>query len=112
MATVQVPSRLSFAGPLRAGQTVEARWIAGHPMETGFRLDDSGRPIQRNVITQVRVLLNGQMILDIEPGTGMSANPYLAFPVTVPANGGTLSVEWIDDAGRRGTVSQLMLLEK
>lgn len=84
MATVQVPSRLSFAGPLRAGQTVEARWIAGHPMETGFRLDDSGRPIQRNVITQVRVLLNGQMILDIEPGTGMSANPYLAFPVTDP----------------------------
>lgn len=112
MATVQVPSRLSFGGPLCPGQTVEARWIAGHPMETGYRLDDSGRPIQRNVITQVRVLLNGQLILDIEPGTGMAANPYLAFPVTVPPAGGTLSVEWLDDAGRRGSVSQLMLLEK
>ncbi len=111
MAT-QYPSRLSFAGTVRPGNTIEARWIVGHPMETGFRLDDFGRRIDRNVIIIVRVLLNNKLILDIETGSGMSANPYLAFPLQVPSEGGTLSVEWQDDAGRRGSVQQLLLLEK
>jgi sulfur-oxidizing protein SoxZ len=111
MAT-QIPSRLSFAGVVRPGNTIEARWIAGHPMESGLRVDDSGRKIDRNVITQIRVSLNGKVILDVEPGTGMSSNPYLAFPITVPAEGGSVQVDWLDDAGNRGVVQQLLLLEK
>ena len=81
-------------------------------METGFRVDDSGVPVKRNVITQVSVLLNGRLILDMEPGTGISSNPYLAFPITVPAEGGSVAVEWLDDAGNRGSVQQLLLLSK
>ena len=106
MATLDIPSRLSFVGTVRPGNTIEARWIVGHPMETGFRVDDAGQRITRNVITQVRVLVNDKLVLDVEPGTGMSANPYLAFPIVVPADGGTVTVEWLDDAGRRGHVRQ------
>lgn len=111
MAT-QIPSRLTFAGSIRPGNTVEARWIVGHPMETGFRVDDSGRRILRNVITLVRVTVNGKPVLDLEPGTGMAANPYLAFPIVVPAQGGNVTVDWLDDAGQRGSVQQPLLLEK
>ena len=111
MAT-QIPSRLTFVGSIRPGNTVEARWIVGHPMETGFRLDDSGRRNPRNVITQVRVTVNGKPVLDMEPSTGMAANPYLAFPIMVPALGGSVTVEWLDDAGQRGTVQQPLVLEK
>ncbi len=111
MATQILPSRLSFVGKVRPGNTIEARWIVGHPMETGFRIDDSGRRITRNVITLVRVLLNDVLLLDMEPGTGLSANPYLAFSLVVPAQGGNVSVEWLDDAGRRGHVQQMLLLE-
>ena len=111
MAT-QIPSRLTFVGAIRPGNTIEARWIVGHPMETGFRVDDSGQRILRNVITQVRVLVNDKLVLELEPGTGMSANPYLAFPVTVPTGGGSVRVEWLDDAGQRGSVQQLLLLER
>lgn len=111
MATT-IPSRLTFAGAIRPGNTVEARWIVGHPMETGFRIDDSGQRIVRNVITQVRVLVNDMPVLELEPGTGMSANPYLAFSVTVPSNGGSVRVEWLDDAGQRGSVQQTLVLEK
>ncbi len=111
MAT-QIPSRLSFFGAIRPGNTIEARWIAGHPMESGFRVDDSGQRVARNIITQVRVLLNGRLILDMEPGTGLTANPFLAFPLTVPAEGGTVAVEWLDDTGNRGRAQQLLLLEK
>ena len=110
MAT-EVLSRLTFVGTIRPGNTITARWIAGHPMETGFRLDDSGRNIRRNVITVIRVLLNGKLILDVEPGTGLSANPYLELPLVVPEGGGTVSVEWLDDAGRRGSVQQLLLVK-
>ena len=111
MAT-QIPSRLTFVGSMRPGNTIEARWIVGHPMETCFRVDDSGRRILRNVITQVRVSVNGKPILDLEPGTGMAANPYLAFPINIPEQGGSVTVEWLDDAGQRGSVQQLFLLEK
>ena len=81
-------------------------------METGFRVDDSGRRILRNVITLVRVTVNGKPVLDLEPGTGMAANPYLAFPIVVPAQGGNVTVDWLDDAGQRGSVQQPLLLEK
>lgn len=110
MAT-QIPSRLTFVGTIRAGNTIEARWIVGHPMETGFRIDDSGQRITRNIVTQVRVLLNGKLILDVEPGTGLAANPYLAFPVLVPPGGGNVVVEWMDDTGSRGNTQQILLLQ-
>ena len=97
---------------MRPGNTIEARWIVGHPMETGFRIDDSGQRILRNVITRVRMLLDNQLIIELEPGTGMSANPYFAFSLTVPPQGGSLRVEWLDDAGQRGSVQQMLLLEK
>jgi thiosulfate oxidation carrier complex protein SoxZ len=106
------PSRLSFVGSVRPGNTIEVRWIVGHPMETGFRVDDSGRPIPRNIITVVRVRINDALLLEAETGTGMSANPYLAFPLVVPTDGGTVTVEWLDDRGQRGQVQQLLLLEK
>jgi sulfur-oxidizing protein SoxZ len=111
MAT-QIPSRLTFVGRVIPGNTVEARWIVGHPMETGFRVDDSGERVKRNVITQISVLLNGKLVLDMEPGTGISSNPFVAFPVTVPAEGGMVAVDWLDDAGNRGHVQQLLMLEK
>lgn len=107
-----IPSRLTFAGVARPGQTIEARWIVGHPMETGFRVDDSGQRIARHVITRVRVLLDDKPIIELEPGTGMSAFPYLAFTLTVPPKGGLVRVEWQDDAGQLGVVQQWLPLQE
>lgn len=108
---LNIPSRLSFAGTVRPGAMVEARWIVGHPMETGFRVDESGRRVLRNVITLVRVLVNDRLVLELEPATGIAANPYFAFPLKVPPDGGHVRVEWLDDAGNRGSVQQLLLLQ-
>jgi len=105
-----VLSRLSVSGEVRAGNTVEMRWICNHPMETGFRVDDSGQRIPRHILTLVRVLLNGRPILEAEPGTGWSSPAYLAFPLVVPAQGGTVTVEWQDDQGQRGQVQQPLWL--
>ena len=51
-------------------------------------------------------------IVSMEPGTGLSANPYFAFPLTVPAGGGMLTIEWRDDHGRSGRVQQALPLER
>jgi sulfur-oxidizing protein SoxZ len=110
MAT-SIRSRLTLIGKARPGEPIEARWIVGHPMETGFRVDDSGRPIARNIITQVRVLVNGKPVLEIEPGTGLSSQPYIAFTITVPPVGGTVVVEWHDDKGDSGQQQQVIVLE-
>lgn len=105
------PARLSFVGKMRPGNTIEVRWIVGHPMETGFRVNDAGQRIPRNIITQVRFKLNDTLILEAETGTGLSAHPFLAFSLVVPPEGGMLSVEWLDDQGDSGRVQQLLLLE-
>lgn len=105
------PSRLSFVGTVRPGHTIEARWIIGHPMDSGMRVDDGGKRIFRNIIEQILVRVNDELVLDIEPGTGLSANPYFAFALTVPPRGGVVTIDWRDDRGRSGRVQQALPLE-
>ena len=102
------PSRLQFVGEARVGRTVEARWIVRHPMESGLRVNDSGQRIPRNIIEQVWVRVNGELVLEIEPGTGLSANPYLVFSLTVPSSAAVVVVEWRDDRGQTGRVQQVL----
>jgi hypothetical protein len=105
-----VLSRLSFNGEVRAGRSIEVRWICNHPMETGFRVDDSGQRIARHLITQVQCHLSGVLILQAAPGTGWSSPAYLAFSLVVPAQGGTVAVNWLDDQGAQGRVEQRLVL--
>lgn len=105
-----VLSRLSFSGEVRPGHTIEARWLCNHPMETGFRVDDAGQRIPRHIITQVQCRLNGELILQATPGTGWSSPAYLAFSLVVPAQGGTVAVNWLDDQGQQGRVEQRLVL--
>ena len=105
-----VLSRLSFSGEVRPGRTIEARWLCNHPMETGFRVDDAGQRIPRHIITQVQCWLNAELILQATPGTGWSSPAYLAFSLVVPAQGGTVSVHWLDDQGTQGRVEQRLVL--
>jgi sulfur-oxidizing protein SoxZ len=106
-----VLTRLSFLGDIQSGRSIEARWICNHPMETGFRVDDSGRKIPRNIITQVECKLNDKVILQVQPGTGWSSPAYLSFSFTVPPEGGMVTVSWVDDAGESGQMRQALLLK-
>lgn len=109
--STSIPSRLSFTGTIRAGQTVQARWIVGHPMHTGLRVDDRGQPIPRHIIVQVWVWLDDTLVMEFETGSALSANPYIEFPIVVPAQGGIVRVEWLDDRGQRGRVQRALAIE-
>ncbi len=103
-------TRLALTGPIKAGANLEARWSAAHPMDSGFRVDDSGRQIPKNIIHTVRAYLNDRLILEADLGTAMTSPVYLAFPVLVPPEGGIVKVIWKDDLGQMGETQQRLVL--
>jgi sulfur-oxidizing protein SoxZ len=96
LARIQVPKQA------RRGELVTVRVAIQHPMETGFRYDNMGRPIPKNVINTLVCRYNGAEVFRAEMGSGISANPYLQFYVRADDTG-ELTFEWVDDAGERGS---------
>ena len=96
LARIQVPPSAA------AGEIVTIRVAVQHPMETGFRFNDTGGRIPKNVIHTLTCRYNGQEVFRAEMGSGIAANPYLQFHVRAAATG-ELEFEWVDDAGERGS---------
>ena len=94
-ARVNVPAEVS------RGKPFEVRILIRHPMETGYRTDDAGKPIPRNVLTAFTCRYNGETAFSARLSSGIAANPYLRFFVTARESG-QLTFEWMDDAGVRG----------
>ena len=95
VARVQLPRHA------RRGEIIEVRIAIQHRMETGFRFDNFGKPIPKNVVNEVVCRYNGAEVFRAEMGSGVAANPYLQFHTVAEASG-ELVFEWVDDAGERG----------
>jgi sulfur-oxidizing protein SoxZ len=61
------------------GEIVEIKTIINHPQETGFRHDNVGRPILRDIITRFTGL-RGRGVFRMDLFTGVAANPFVASP--------------------------------
>lgn len=94
-------ARLRVPETVRPGDVVDVRLLIQHDMETGFRRDTQGRAVPMNVITEVRVRFGDVEVFRAELGSGISANPYLSFPLRAQQSG-EIRVEWVDTAGVRG----------
>ena len=86
------------------GKPFEVRVLIRHPMETGYRMDETGKSIPRNVIRSFNCRYGGEIVFAARMSPGIAANPYLRFFVTA-RDSGELTFEWQDDAGARGTDS-------
>ena len=95
-------ARISVPDKLARGEPFEVRIQIRHAMETGYRTDDLGKAIPRNVIRTLTCRYNGETVFAARLSSGIAANPYLRFFVTARASG-ELTFEWIDDAGTRGS---------
>ena len=95
-------SRINVPGKLTRGQPFEVRISIRHPMETGYRTDNSGKAVPRNVIRSFTCRYNGTVVFTARLSSGIAANPYLRFFLTAQ-DSGELAFEWVDDAGVRGT---------
>lgn len=95
LGRVQVPPKVA------KGEPFEVRVVLQHPMETGFRRDMHGRTVPVNVVDRLVARIGGVEVFRATLGTGVAANPYIAFHAEAEASG-TLEVEWSDDRGERG----------
>ena len=93
--------RLQVPASVRKGEVFEVRVLVQHPMETGFRRDMDGRAIPINILDKLACRYGGREVFSAELGSGMSANPYIAFYVRAEASG-DIEVEWSDDHGEKG----------
>ena len=94
-------SRVQVPATAKRGETIEIRIAIQHPMETGFRYDAVGHAIPKNVINELVCRYNGEQVFRAEMGSGIAANPYLAFFV-VARQSGEFEFSWVDDQGNRG----------
>jgi len=76
------------------GQVIEIKKLIS-PMETGFRHDNVGKAIPRNIIARFTCIYAGEQVFAMDLFTRVTANPVVAFPV-VASETGELDFEWTD----------------
>ncbi len=96
LARIEVPRQA------KRGEIILLRIAIQHPMETGYRLDNFGRRIPKNVVNNLTCRYNGVEVFRAEMGSGISANPLLQFHAVAEASG-EFVFEWVDDSGQRGS---------
>ncbi|MEP7206677.1 MAG: thiosulfate oxidation carrier complex protein SoxZ [Casimicrobiaceae bacterium] len=95
-------SRLNIPSSVTPGEPFEVRVSIRHAMETGYRMDNLGKSIARNVIRRFTCRYNGELVFAVQMSSGIAANPYLRFFVNA-RDSGELVFEWVDDGGIQGS---------
>jgi sulfur-oxidizing protein SoxZ len=94
----------------KRGDIIEIKTLISHIMETGFRRDNVGKPIPRNIITQFTAIYNGEEIFSADIYPAIAANPFIVFS-TVATESGTIAFEWTGDNGFHETGSATITVE-
>ena len=94
------PARTLINVPKNAkrGEVIAIKSLISHLMETGFRHDNMGRGIPRDIITSLVCTYNGQEIFSATLYPAIAANPFVTFH-TIAAESGTLAFTWEGDNG-------------
>jgi len=104
-------ARIQLPDSAKRGEIIDVRILIQHAMETGYRFDDRGTPIPRNVIHTIICIFNGSEVLRADTSSGISANPYFQFSMIAEVSG-DLELTWIDDEGARGTERQSLIVRE
>jgi sulfur-oxidizing protein SoxZ len=94
----------------KRGQVIEIKTLISHTMETGYRHDNMGKPIPRDIITQLTCSYNGEEIFRADLYPAIAANPFVTFH-TVASESGTIAFEWTGDNGFHETASAKITVE-
>jgi sulfur-oxidizing protein SoxZ len=95
-ALIRVPAEA------RKGEVIEIKTLISHPMETGQRRDNMGRPIPRHIIHRFVCTYNEEEVFRADLFPAVAANPFLTF-FTVATDSGELVFRWTDDDGTTQT---------
>ena len=103
-ALINVPAKAQRA------EVIEIKTLISHPMETGYRRDNVGNPIPRNIISRFVCTYNGVEVFRADLFPAVAANPFLSF-FAVATESGTIDFQWIDDHGNTQTASASIEVE-
>ena len=81
-ALINVPAKA------KQGEVIAIKTLISHEMETGFRPNDTGQLIPRNIIKEFVCTYNGAEVFRAELFPAISANPFISF-TTVATESGT-----------------------
>src|SRR5437899_4871247 len=88
----------------KKGDVIAVKTLISHEMETGYRHDNVGKLIPRDIITQFVCTYNGAEIFRAELFPAIAANPFISFS-TVATESGTITFKWTGDNGFSATES-------
>ncbi len=91
--------RLSVPSEAQRGTLIEIRTLIAHPMESGFRPDNMGLAIPRNILTEFICRYSNREIFRAELFPAIAANPYLSF-LTTARDSGVIECQWADQHGQ------------
>lgn len=89
---------ITLPSAVKAGEPFEVRATVAHAMETGYRNDDAGTRLPRDLVRRFECRLDGELVFAADLFAAISANPYVAFWMQV-ARAGELSFVWQGDNG-------------
>ena len=79
---VKVPKKASV------GDVVTIKTLISHKMETGLRKDKkTGELIPQDIVNAFEAKFNGATVFSMKLHAGISANPYISFPMKVTEAG-------------------------
>jgi sulfur-oxidizing protein SoxZ len=94
----------------KRGDVIQIKSLISHTMENGFRHDNMGQPIPRNIITSLVCLYNGGEIFSATLHPAIAANPFITFH-TVATESGTIDFRWTGDNGFAAEASAKITVE-
>ena len=77
---------------------IYVRTLISHPMHTGLFRTPAGEPIAAHFVTDVRVAYGGEEVARFAWTSGISADPYVAFPLKASREA-PLEITWKDNRG-------------
>jgi sulfur-oxidizing protein SoxZ len=98
LALINVPARA------KRGEIIEIKTLISHAMETGYRRNQLGAALPRDIIQLFVCTYNGAEIFRAQLYPAIAANPFISFS-TVATESGTLEFRWTGDNGYSVTES-------
>ena len=100
--------RIKIPSSAKVGDVIEIKTLITHKMETGLRKDQrTGKTIPRDIITSFVAKFDGEEVFRTEMHAAVSANPYIAFFMTVPG-AGEFEFIWTDEKGKTWSVKEAL----
>ena len=80
----------------KRGEVIEIKTLISHDMESGYRPDNVGKMIPRDIINLFVASYNGVEIFRAELFPAIAANPFLSF-TTIATESGHIDFTWTGD---------------